>query len=404
MPDRLRIAPAGILFLLALVARAGFGLAAAERHTEGGLQFDDERWHWSIAQSCRAGEGMVGEFGHRAERMPVYPWFLSFFAGSSHGLGCARAAQWVLGALAACFTYFLARSLCGPTAGFLAGCIVALDPALVGSASLLLTETLFVTAVAALWWVAWPLRRPEGGSWMRWTSVGLLAALCVHLRESSLLLVAALAVYLIVVRRDRRAVGGVVGIVLISVASLLPWAYRNSRVIGQWCWLTTRGGISLYDGVRPGATGASDLADVKNAPEVAGLSETEWNRYFLRQSARAIADDPLRIIRLAFVKLGRTWSPVLNAAEYQSPLIRLVFAAWYLPFYALIVMGIYARRREASVLIGLLLPTLCLSLIHSFYVGSVRYRLGALPTLAVLAAVGAMLLVNRLRRQRGDSR
>jgi hypothetical protein len=233
-------------------------------------------------------------------------------------------------------------------------------------------------------------------------ATGLLGALCVHLRESALLLVILLAIDLAVVRRDRAAVLGAVSVLLIVVFALVPWAHRNNRVIGEWCWLTTRAGISLYDGVRPGATGASDLADIKNAPELRGLSETEWNQHFLRKARRAIAEDPNRIIRLGFVKLGRTWNPVLNTAEYQSAAVRFIFAAWYIPVYILIALGIYARRRETGVWINLLIPALALSLIHSVFVGSVRYRLGAIPALAILAAMGAHALITRARRT--DSR
>ena len=387
------------IFLLALAARAGFGLYAFPAGGADALQYDDERWYWSMAESYRRGEGFVGEFGHRAERMPLYPWFLSLFAETERGPAAARWAQWALGALAASLTYLLARRV--RAAPLLAGLIVAFDPGLTGSASLLLTETLFVTSIVALWLIAWPLRRRGGGSAARWLAMGLAACVSVYLRESSLVFVAALVAYLLVVRRDRRAVLGAVTVVLMVFVALVPWAYRNSRVIGQWCWLTTRGGISLYDGVRPGATGASDLAAIKDAPEVGGLSEVEWNRYFYRASRQAILDDPVRIVGLVPIKLARTWSPVLHAAEYQSAAIRTIFAAWYVPLYALALLGLWARRRDGQVCAGLLLPAVCVSLLHGVFVGSVRYRLGALPTLAVLAAVGIDYLVGLYRERRG---
>ena len=90
-----------VIFLLALAARAGFGLYAFPTGGADTLQYDDERWYWSMAESYRRGEGLVGEFGHRAERMPLYPWFLSLFAKTEQGPATARWAQWALGALAA---------------------------------------------------------------------------------------------------------------------------------------------------------------------------------------------------------------------------------------------------------------------------------------------------------------
>ncbi len=319
-----------------------------------------------------------------------------------NGLAVARFAQWVIGGLAAVAVYFLASRICRWPV--VAALIVAADPTLVGSSSLLLTETPFVTCIALLWLVVWPLLKLEGDSLPRWLSAGAVAALCVHIRESSILFIAALVLLVLLVRRDRRAVGGTAMVVLIVFLSLLPWAYRNSKVMGQWCWLTSRGGISLYDGVRPGATGASDLAEVKNSPEVEELSESKWNEYFRQASYQAIADDPWRIAQLAVTKLARTWSPVLHAAEYQSRFVRAVFLVWYIPLYIMATIGLWSIRRKYTTWIALLIPVICICCLHSIFVGSVRYRLGALPTLAVLAVLGTYWLFNRyFRNARDDS-
>lgn len=377
------------VFLVALAARAAFGLVRG-----GGLTYDDEQWYWELSRSYLSGASFVGEFGHRAERMPLYPWLLSFFSNVQQ----ARAAQWLIGALGAALVCLLARET--RTAGGIAGLFIALDPALVGSSSLLLSETLAVTALAGLWLAAWPLLERRRSSAGRWCIVALVACVCVHARESLLIFVVGLVLLLAAVRRDWRGVCGGCGVLLVLVASLLPWALRNAGVVGKTYWLTSRAGISLYDGVRPGATGASDLAEIKDNPAVEDLSEAEWDAYFRDASWRAIRENPLRIVGLVPVKLARTWSPVLNAAEYASWPVRLIFAGWYVPLYALIVLGVWSRRREAATLAGLLLPALCVSGLHSVFVGSVRYRLVALPALAVLAALGLMWLAASVSRRR----
>jgi hypothetical protein len=364
-----------VLFCIAFGLRAGYGM---RRGAE--LQYDDEQWYWQISRSFAAGEGMVGEFGHRAERMPLYPAFLSAFSKPQ----TARAAQWAIGSLAAVFACMLASGKCRYPA--LAGLIVALDPTLVGSASLLLSETIAVTALIALWLVAWPLRERYADTIIRWLGVAACAVLCIHARESLLLFVFALLALLIILRRDRRTVFASAGVVAAIVLSLVPWALRNQRVVGSWCWLTTRGGISLYDGVRPGATGASDLADIKDAPEVTALGETEWDAYFRNAAYDAMRKEPLRVLSLVPVKLARTWSPVLNAAEYRSRALQVAFAGWYVPFYLLVLAGIWRNRRRRGFVLGMLLPALCVCAMHGVFVGSVRYRLVALPQLAVLAA------------------
>jgi len=238
----------------------------------------------------------------------------------------------------------------------------------------------------------------------RWLGVGALSALCVYVRPSSAGLVLAWTVFLLVRRRfTLRAWGGAGMVVGTVVVCLLPWALRNQRITGHLCWLTHRAGISLYDGVGPQATGASNLGAIKNMPAVAGLDEAAWNRWFLTESFRSIRSDPVRIIRLAGVKLARTWSPVLHAQEYRSTGARLVFAAWSIPFFALAVAGMVMLRRDAGTWLALLLPTLYLSALHSVFVGSVRYRTGALPMLAVFSAV-ALVGLPKLLRNRGGER
>jgi hypothetical protein len=393
------------VFMIALLLRAGLGivrLVGAEGPTA--LEFPDEQQYWLMAQSLHAGDGLADELGFQATRMPLYPGALSLFAGYERGIVAAMVSHWIVGAVAAALAACLAAYLAGPVVGVIAGLLVAADPFLVFFASLLLTETWFLAALLGLWWVAACLLREHPRSLLLWGLAGLLAALCVYLRESSLGL--ALAVLALACLRHRSRPSAWIGAslaVAILVAALVPWALRNERVIGEWCWLTTRGGISLYDGVGPQATGASNLGAVKQMPAVRGLSETEWNDYFLRESLRAIRQEPLRMLRLAVVKLGRMWNPLPNVETYQSGFVRVVAAAWSCPIFLLALIGAYrlwTRPSSAAdrwTLLLLLLPAAYLSLLHSLFVGSVRYRLGAMPMIEILAALAVVSLARRFR-------
>jgi hypothetical protein len=226
----------------------------------------------------------------------------------------------------------------------------------------------------------------------------------VYLRESSLGLVLLVPAAALVSHRFRkRAWIGAAIVVGMVVASLAPWASRNALVTGERCWLTTRGGISLFDGVGPQADGGSDLGDVKQMPAVRGLGEVEWNRYFLQESFAAIRHDPGRILRLAGVKLRRLWNIVPNVETHQSALVRGVSAVWTLPTFTLAAIGAIllvrrGRGRGLQIAVFLLMPALYISALHSVFVGSVRYRLIAMPMLEMLAAGALVTLWNRARK------
>lgn len=411
------------IFAVALVIRAAVGMYQFSR--SGGpnaLEFPDEHQYWLMAQSLASGNGLRDELGFTATRMPLYPSLLAVIAPLAHGITVAKVIQWLIGSGAAVVTAILAARLLAAlgspltwgatapsraSAPILAGFLVALDPFLALTSSLLLTETTYVLLQGALMTAAAPLLHGRG-TWWRWGAVGLLASGCVYTRESALVFVALLLLLLCAARWPIRSCTGPAVVAVMVLLSLAPWAYRNKRSIGEWQFLTTRGGISLYDGVREGATGASDLGQVKQMPAVRGLSEAAWDRYFRDESIRLIKEDPMRILRLGVVKLKRTWNPVPNVDTFRSKLLCGSSAAWNVPVYILAIVGVtlLLRRRgrlEAVMAVYLMLPAIYVTMMHSLFVGSVRYRLVAMPALEILAAFALHWLGSRPRRGAGGA-
>ena len=391
------------LFAVGLLVRAGWGTFRLIYADDlSGLEFPDEQQYWSMATTLRSGGGLRDELGFQATRMPLYPLALSLFSGLDRGVVMVKAAHWLTGALAAVLIAGAGTLLFDRRVGVLTGLSVAFDPFLVFFSSLLLTETLFVTALAGLWLVLAPCLRPGGGTLRRWLVVGLVGVVIVYTREAGLGLIGLTLGFVVVIRRfDRTTLAGAALAAALVVVALLPWAARNRRVTGEWCWLTTRAGISLYDGVGPEATGGSDLGDIKQMPAVSKLSEVEWNRYFLRESFKAISEDPGRVLGLACTKLGRMWNPFPNVETYQSSWTRVVSGVWMLPLFAgtaisVVLLPISDKKRGLSITLFLLLPAVYLSVLHSLFVGSVRYRLGAIPMLEMLAAATLVAIIDRI--------
>jgi len=338
--------------------------------------------------------------------MPLYPAFLSLFVDRPHGMLLARLAQAIVGAAAVFPIYVLARRLAGRRAAAASAVLVATDPFLVfGFSNLLLTETCFTTVLCAALAAGWPAtgmtaeRMPSGSvqapcrrnsrgrplTTLRAVITGVLFATAVYLRPSIAAFVPLWLVALVlVVRPATTAVRSGVAVAATVILLLLPWAVRNRVVLGQWVWLTTRSGISLYDGLGPRATGASDLAYTKTMPNVNGLPETQWNAYFTHESWRIARDDPARVLVLARAKFGRMWSFVPNEPGSRTPLKMAVSAIWMMVVLAAAAIGVIRMRRGRDILL-LLLPAVYLTLLHMIYVGSVRYRVPAMPLIYVLS-------------------
>jgi 4-amino-4-deoxy-L-arabinose transferase-like glycosyltransferase len=401
--------------------RAGWGLwRSANESMLNALELPDEQQYWSMAEHFADGRGLRDELGFLATRMPFYPMLLSLFVGFGHGVLAARALQWVAGSLVAALTFLLARRLTNARTAWLAGLGTAMDPFLIHFTSLLLTETLFTLALTWFFLVSATRLEVPRETTVRppWVALGIIGALCTYLRESSLGLACVVLAWLVLydtfhgnfavqsrARRFVRSSCSTLCSVLIILACLVPWAWRNKSTVDSWVLLTTRSGISLYDGVGPQADGSSNLGDVKQMPAVLGLSETEWNRFFNRSAWAEIRQNPTRILELALIKLKRTWSIVPNADAYQSPLVRTIAAVWTVPMFTCAAWGgILWWKRERGVgvwtVVFLLLPALYLSALHSIFVGSVRYRIGALPMITILAAYGVVRVIDRLRNPR----
>jgi hypothetical protein len=125
------------------------------------------------------------------------------------------------------------------------------------------------------------------------------------------------------------------------------------------------------------------------------LSETQWNEHFKREAWSAIRRDPMRIVWLAGRKLQRMWNPLPNVESYRGGYAQWISALWTIPLFIVALIGaarcIGVQGRKGLLIVTLLLlPAVYFSLLHCLYIGSVRYRLPAMPMIALLAAMAFM--------------
>ncbi len=335
-----------------------------------------------------------------AARMPGYPIFI---AGIYAVAGARPLAVLLIQALlsAACvpLVYLLGRRI-SITAGLMAAAFTALDPLGILFCASLLSETCFTLALLGMVILIFKIAEDK-----LWLYVALLAGLCggsaIYLRPAVLWLV--LIFPLIFVRQfPRRAIvsaGLILGCVILM---LIPWLSRNNALVGtSWTHLTTLEGICLYDSVSPQATGAPMEDKVTIPPNMVPLDEAQRDAQWSRLGWQYIREDPARMVRLAFIKFGRTWSPWLNAMEYQIPIVNILLTLWHVPIYILALIGLFCLRRRVVKPLpmwnyaAIFLPIIYFSLLHSLFFGSVRYRVPLMPLVYVFAAAGLVTLLTK---------
>ena len=345
-----------------------------------------------------------------AYRTPGYPCLIAVCGGS---IRIVRIVQALIDTSSIFAVFLLARTWIEDWRVWIAAAMVAFNPWLIYFSGLLLGETLFA---ALLVWGMVLVRRRQ-----RVVACAILVA-GVFVRPSAILLPTVLAISsplpLILERVRRRVISNsdhrlsskspsphpcsglpgergrnrfLVGTfaLLFTVAALLPWAIRNHARLGAWIWLTTNGGITLYDGFNPSADGGSDQAFVGSTRNLSGMDEVQRDRVFQQKAIEFIQSHPATAIRLVIVKILRTWSPFPLSESYRSDVRYVaVGAAYAIPLFVLTIIGLWRGSLTASQRVFLLMPAIYITIMHGVTIGSLRYRIPADIPMAVIAASG----------------
>jgi 4-amino-4-deoxy-L-arabinose transferase-like glycosyltransferase len=439
-PSRLRLPESRVTLARVLEGALCLRILAAvlvhwyTRHKGVLCLFPDTRIYWLLAETIAAGTTYKvvqwGDQPYFALRTPGYPLFL---AGCRLVFGArvlpVRLVQAVLGTASVWLVYRLTEQVLAPGGApaltrpsgtlsqgergcwssppLLAAVLAAIDPFLVVTAALVLSEALFIPlmllsllGLAVLWPAADDAapRPRQGGLWAVGTGVASGAAVLV--RPSWILFVPLMiAAWLVASLRDRgKLLAAVRGAVLVSVgfvAVMAPWWGRNARIYGRFVPTALWTGASLYDGLNPRATGASDMDWFLSTPDVWPLGEEAQDAELFRRAVAFARAHPRRVLELAAIKAARYWSPWPNAAGWQSPVVTLASALWSLPLLAAMAVGAWDRRRDARTLVLLAGPLVYFALVHMVFASSMRYRIPAAAPGMGLAAIG----LDRLRHQ-----
>lgn len=389
------------LLILAFGVRAAAGVWWQERQPAGSdFAFGDSFSYWNLARVTAAGEPY--EYANsRVFRAPGYPLMLSplFWLRPDPPVVWARWLGAVLGAAAVGGVIALGQQMFDRRVALLAGALTAIYPGAIGMSVFILSEAPFCPFMLmqlACWAAA--DRAASGAARTGYAIVGGIAAGAANLiRPSWILFTLAAACYAWCCgKRSRHHVRIALIMLVATSVTMSPWWIRNYRVVGAFVPTTLEIGASLYDGLNPQATGASDMRFVEDfraehlaqdpADQESLAYEVRLDRAMRDAALRWARAHPGRVLELALIKFRRMWSPAPNAAELRSSRFRWLTAAGYLPLLLGAIGGAVVYLRRGFLIWLCILPALYFTALHVIFVSSIRYRQPAMLPLIVLAA------------------
>lgn len=443
--DQLTLAILVLILLTAVVLRA-FSAVVVDRYVQAeGRSFlveGDANGYWELAEKLANGdEYAIHQPPRYVLRVPGFPLLLAAsIKVFGNSILAARLILALVGTICCFLVFVLAKQLTNRTAGLVAAGFLAIHPLQIGNSVLILSETWFtfwmllsLIALAAFLKTFADLGSPQPAPpnlFDRLTSTaigprrsalltGILVGTAVLVRPGFLPWIGFCVLATFACRSRSWAARFSQSAILVfgCLLVMMPWALRNQSATGHFVLTSLWSGPSLYDGLNPDATGASDMTFFDDDHVMDTMSEYEMNHHYSERAIQFALQNPLRAITLGFRKAGLYLSPVPNIAGKAGWVAGgLCVAFWAVMFFGAIlgvrvVFGGGVRsafRNGATVLLLSLGPFLLFLLVHLVFVGSVRYRLPVEFPLSILSAVGWVALVfgntleSSLKPQIGD--
>lgn len=374
-----------------------------------------------LAQRIVAGDLLLGPGLYYLS--PLYMYVLAGALTVTDSFTGARLIQVSLGAISVGGLWVLTAVWSNPRAAWWAAGLAILTGVITFYEVLILQASLdFALTTGALLALTWAVRS-DGGVATRWFALaGSAFGLAALNRPNMMAVAAGLLVLLLITRRVRPAAVFLVGLLI----ALAPVAIRNGVVAGEWFTVTSHGGLNLYIGNSPAATGfyqavpgvrptiAGQIDDVR---EVAGralgrtVTDDEASAYFRDLALTWMREHPGDAMALFAKKFAYVFHAKYVALPYSYPfyvhetnsLLRWLPAGpWLLMPLGLVGLGILARRADPRMLVWLSFVPLYAGAVALFFVAD-RYRLPLLVPMCLGAGVALDACASAIRNRAGRS-
>lgn len=223
------------------------------------------------------------------------------------GLTVAPVVNAVIGALLVVVVHRLALRSSTVNRARIAAAITAVHPGLIAYSAVLMSEVLCALLVLLGAWIA--VRR------LRWSNTalaGVVFGLSALVRPSSILAAPLVALLMPLPRLPALARAGVVS--LVAFATILPWTYRNCRVMDGCALVSTNGGWNFAIGALTPNGRFYPLHASDGCPVVTG--QVQQDRCWAEVGRKTVLSDPMAWLSRIPLKLSQTYDHESFAVEY----------------------------------------------------------------------------------------
>jgi hypothetical protein len=239
-----------------------------------------------------------------------------------------------------------------------------------------------------------------GAGW--WLGLGTVLGLTALLRQTILLWIPFLLLWIAWAGRGRVRLWGPGLALSVVVLLILPWTVRNYIVYKAFLPLNSNAGYALYSANHPDhgirfdqdypAPLPTDLIDKV-------LNEAQWNTELAKRGLQFVLDDPQRYLLLSLNRVGIFFNFWFSSeSSLISNLMRVFSYGLYLPFF-LYGLALSWRSRQKASLVYLF--AMVFSALHILTWASIRYRLPVDAVMLPFAGLAVHSLWYRMRSLAG---
>ena len=333
----------------------------------------------------------------------IYPLYLAgMYSITGYHPLAARIVQGVVGGALICLlVYLIGRHVVDEDTGLVGAGLAAIYGYFVYYNVALMTETFFIVFVLFSLYLSLELK--ERPTVTRWILLGLALGMAALFRQTILLFVPFLLLWLLFEARKREVRWWHFTLPIVVIALLIaPWTVRNYLIYHQFLPLNSNAGYAFYASNNPnlGTDWRNELVVVPVPEELVGQNEAKLNQALTLKGFEFIIADPLRYLWLNLDKTleyFKFWPS--SDSSIISNLGRVLSFGLYLPFM-LLGLGLSLSRWRSFV--PLYLFMVIHTGIHLLSWPALRYRLPVDAVLMVFAGLTLIELANQFKTWRRD--